>query len=103
MPHLPRRRTAQRQRGPARAVGPARARAPGVPNRSAPAAPPAILESILDATLRTLMEHSTDFIALAALDGRVLLVNPAGQHLVGLPAPAGRRHSAPRLRGSRSA
>ena len=89
MPHLPRRRTAQRQRGPARAVGPARARVTGVPNRSAPAAPPAILESILDATLRTLMEHSTDFIALAALDGRVLLVNPAGQHLVALTAPAG--------------
>ena len=88
MPHLSRRRTAQRQRGPARAAAPARAGATGVTKRSAPAAPPAILESIMDATLVALLEHSTDFIALAALDGQILLVNPAGQHLVGLTEPA---------------
>jgi PAS domain S-box-containing protein len=58
-----------------------------VTKRSAPAAPPAILESIMDATLTALLQHSTDFIALAALDGQLLFVNPAGQHLVGLTEP----------------
>lgn len=35
---------------------------------------------------RALVEASSDFIAIAALDGTVMYVNPAGREMVGLPA-----------------
>jgi PAS domain S-box-containing protein len=41
-------------------------------------------------TLAALVENSTHFIGIASLDGQVLFVNPAGQHLVGL---AGNAHA----------
>ena len=87
MPPLPRRRTAQRQRGLGRAVGPAHAGTTGMTTRSTPETLPAILDSSMDATLSALIEHSTDFIGLSSLDGQVLLINPAGQHLVGWTEP----------------
>ena len=88
MPPFPRRRTARRRRGPTRTAGLAPVRAAGLIRRSTSGTLPAILASIMDTPLAALLEYSTDFIGLAALDGQVLLVNPAGQHLVGLTGPA---------------
>jgi PAS domain S-box-containing protein len=48
----------------------------------------ASLASIPDAALVALLEHSTDFIGLAAPDGQILFVNAVGQQLVGLDEPA---------------
>jgi PAS domain S-box-containing protein len=56
-------------------------------SRRTPEATSASLASLPNAALAAMVEHSTDFISLAALDGQVLFVNAAGQQLVGLDEP----------------
>ena len=56
-------------------------------NPGQPTVIPASLERIMDTALAALAEHSTDFIGIAAFDGQLLFVNPAGQQMVGLDGP----------------